>query len=127
MNQSISQIKTGDLPAEMTAQETADLTLKVEVSDDLINEETLRNIKQDITDAQQHEIPKFARRGLSMDTLRHFHCGYLTEWNHPKTRAEEKYGKREKLPPTSQRIIVPTLSGEHYNAILPEKFRNKSN
>lgn len=85
-------------------------------------------IAADITEAQTHlpELPESERRGLTLETLRHFHCGYLDKWQHPKSRAEfvcGLYTKRndqlaeeiKTLPPPSERIIIPT-SPRHFNA-----------
>ena len=51
-----------------------------------------------------------ARRGLTIDTLRYFHCGYIADWTSPKSRVNNTYATP--IP----RIIVP--SGDHYLARL---------
>lgn len=95
--------------------------------------EYLRLIKTDLTEAQAHldELPESERRGLSLDTYRHFNCGYLKNWVLTKSRAEkvcgiyvdEKTGKEKTLPPPSERIIIPTPSMEHFNAVAIPRAR----
>ena len=82
-------------------------------------------IKFDLQNAQANldNLPLNARRGLSMDTLRHFNCGYLEEWRPPKNMIEFNSGTRDKLPPPSRRLIVPTRDNKHYNAILIDSDR----
>lgn len=80
-------------------------------------------IRDDITEAQAHvdELPESARRGLSLETLRHFGCGFIECWTHPKTRAQVKLGRKAangkpiKLPPNSRRLVIPS-SDRHYHA-----------
>lgn len=74
--------------------------------------ELLPLIEKDIADAQAHldDLPTSQRRGLTLDTLRHFHCGYLNKWNHPKNQLK-------KLNYFSRRIIIPTDDEQHYNAV----------
>ena len=80
-------------------------------------------IQKDITDAQNqlNSLPDSDRRGLTLETYRHFACGYLAKWTPPKSRAEKKYA------PYSRRIIVPTSDNSHYLAALPLSERKKSN
>ena len=68
-------------------------------------------IRADIAKAQTYlaNLPKFARRGLSLETLQHFGCGFLDSWTAPKIRIEGKN------PPSSRRFIIPT-SERHYLA-----------
>lgn len=68
-------------------------------------------IRADILEAQKRlsDLPVDARRGLSLETLQHFHCGYLPDWTAPKIRAAE-----DKVP-ASRRLIVPS-SWKHYLA-----------
>ena len=70
-------------------------------------------VQTDIDEALNHvdDWPKDQRRGLTDKTIRHFKFGYLPRWIHPNLRAEGKQGT-----PT-RRIIAPTESGLHYNAI----------
>ena len=82
------------------------------------DEETIL-IKADIAEAQTHlkDLPESQRRGLSLETLQHFGCGFLEKWTHPKNRAEKK-----KIFPT-RRLIIP--AGNHYNAVaLPADRKN---
>ena len=98
-----------------------------------ISAEYLRLIKTDLTEAQAHldELPESERRGLSLDTYRHFNCGYLKNWVLTKSRAEkvcgiyvdEKTGKEKTLPPASERIIIPTSSMNHFNAVATPRAR----
>ena len=75
------------------------------------SEDQLPLIQTDLADAQNHldELPESQRRGLTLETLQHFKCGFLQKWIHPKNRLENK-----KVSP-SRRFIIP--AGEHYNAI----------
>ena len=72
-------------------------------------------------------------RGLTFSTCENFDCGYIDNWTHPLTRAkiefdiykDEKTGKPKNPPPTSRRFIIPTIDGNHYNAVaLPEDRKN---
>ncbi len=79
-------------------------------------------IKADIADAQAHleDLPESDRRGLNLETFRHFGCGYLKDWTHPRCRVEGT-----KTYPTP-RIIIPTEDGPHYNAVLPPSARTRA-
>lgn len=99
---------------------------------DKFDETYLQLIKSDIDRSQTWlpKIPENARRGLTLDTLAHFHCGWLTDWVNTKNRAEWICGKRtgddgkpKPLAPPSRRIIVPTPDLEHFNAIIPPADR----
>ena len=91
-----------------------------------------RLIKLDIAQAQAHldDLPEKQRRGLTLETLRHFHCGYLPNWILTKSRAEytcglyvkELTGEPKHLPPPSKRIIIPTPSMEHLNGVATERL-----
>ena len=80
-----------------------------------LNDVYAQLIKADIESAQANlnALPEHDRRGLTMDTLRHFNCGYLQNWVVTKCRAEFLCGiyvddlTREPkcLPPPSPRII----------------------
>lgn len=94
--------------------------------------EYLRLVKADLADSQNRldKLPKEERRGLTLETLRYFHCGFLPDWVNTKSRAElacglyvNEYGKQKPLPPPSPRIIIPTLSGEHFNAVATSTSR----
>lgn len=91
-------------------------------------------IAADLAEAQAHlhELPESQRRGLTLDTLRHFGCGYLSKWVHSQLRAKfvcgevnEKTGKPIWLPPPSERIIIPTSSRNHFNAVATPRERVK--
>ena len=93
-------------------------------------------IAADIAEAQAHlhDLPESERRGLTLDTLRHFGCGYLSEWSLTKRRAQytcgkvnEKTGKPIWLPPPSERIIIPTSSMHHFNAVATRRARYTMN
>ena len=79
-------------------------------------------IKADIADAQAHleDLPESDRRGLNLETFRHFGCGYLKDWTHPRCRVEGT-----KTYPTP-RIIVPTEGEQNYTAILPPSARTRA-
>ena len=95
--------------------------------------EYLRLIESDIANAQQNldELPEADRRGLTLATYRHFHCGFLPDWVLTKSRAElscglyinENTGETKPLPPTSPRIIIPTAGGHHFNAVATPSVR----
>ena len=94
--------------------------------------EYLRLIESDIADSQTHldEIPEKDRRGLTLTTLRHFHCGYLPHWVLTKSRAElscglylNDNGETKHLPPPSPRIIIPTAGNHHFNAVATSSAR----
>ena len=73
-------------------------------------------IKDDIANAQKllNEIPAGQKRGLFIDTLQHFGCGYLPRWLHPSCRVD---GYKGYVPLPSRRFIIPTDDGLHYNAV----------
>ena len=84
----------------------------------------LELIRADIQAAKENldNLPGDARRGLSLETLREFGCGYLEDWTSPQSRFAGTYAT-----PTP-RLIIP--SGDHYLARLtvplksfPEKRR----
>lgn len=88
-------------------------------------------IADDIAEAQTHldDLPESQRRGLTLETLRHFHCGYLKSWVLTKSRAQyacgtytKDDGTPKKLPPPSERIIIPT-STHHFNAVATPRAR----
>ena len=95
--------------------------------------EYLRLIKLDIAEAQKHldELPEIDRRGLTLPTLHHFHCGYLPDWVLTKSRAELACGlyinkdndENKHLPPPSPRIIIPTAGNFHFNAVATPSAR----
>ena len=87
-----------------------------------ISQEELALIAADITDAQDRlaELPIEDRRGLSLNTLRRFQCGYLPNWIHTKNRI-----KNENLYP-SRRLIIPT-SSRHYVAVMLKSDRTAEN
>ena len=89
-------------------------------------------IAADIAEAQAHlhDLPESERRGLTLDTLRHFGCGYLSKWINSQLRAKfvcgkvnEKTGKPVWLPPPSERIIIPTSSMNHFDAVATPRAR----
>ena len=95
-----------------------------------------RLVKLDIAEAQAHldELPENQRRGLTLETLRHFGCGYLPNWILTKSRAEytcglyvKENGEPKHLPPPSERIIIPTPSMEHFNGVATSFARMSMN
>lgn len=99
-----------------------------------LDAEYLRLTKLDIARAQAHldELPEADRRGLTLNTYRHFGCGYIPDWTNTKNRAEficgkrrDKNGNPKRLPPPSARIIVPTPRGDHFNAVATPSQRQK--
>lgn len=75
----------------------------------------------DIREGANHveELPIGDRRGLTLETLKYFDCGFIKNWRHPKNIAQKK-----PCYPTP-RIIVPTAS--HYEASTILSKRNDSN
>ena len=82
------------------------------------NSEEIELIRTDIAKARTYlaNLPGFARRGLSLETLQHFGCGFLGNWTAPKIRLEGKN------PPPSRRFIIPT-SERHYLASAIDRDR----
>lgn len=93
---------TAETSANKTEADKAELERK---------EREQKLIREDIARARANldNLPENARRGLSLETLRHFGCGYLQAWKAPKSLAEGKN------PPPSRRLIIPT-SEKHYLA-----------
>ncbi len=77
-------------------------------------------IKADIADAQKllGKLPDDQRRGLWLETLQYFGCGFAPQWIHPVTRLGGKTVYNP-LP----RIIIPSADGEHYNAVALDRDR----
>ena len=87
---------------------------------------TEKYIKQVLTLPDNLEkLSEGNRRGLTVETLRHFKCIYVEKWIHPKIFAEYKFGLRDesRLPPRTRRILIPTADGLHYNAVLVDSDR----
>lgn len=105
-----------------------------ELPHDAFDSEYLRLIESDLAEAQANldALPINDRRGLALDTLRHFHCGFLPDWVLTKSRAEytcgiyvkELTGEVKHLPPPSPRIIIPTAGGHHFNAVAIPSARS---
>lgn len=88
------------------------------------NENDLKLIQFDITCAQRN-LEDFLNtqngnwRGLILETLKKFHCGYIPKWTHPKNRLEGKFVI------SSRRVIIPTPN--HYNAVMLASDRTDEN
>ena len=101
-----------------------------------VEAEYQRLIAADLAEAQAHldELPESQRRGLTLETLRHFHCGYLPNWILTRSRAEfacgvytnRLTGEPKRLPPPSERIIIPTESMNHFNAVATPRARRST-
>lgn len=83
----------------------------------------IKVLREDISFAQEHleEMPESARRGLTIETLRHFGCGFIPNWTSAHSRLEGTFAT------STPRLIIP--SGNHYLArlIVPiETFDEKS-
>ena len=99
--------------------------------------EYLRLIKLDLADAQAHlaDLSENQRRDLTLETMHHFGCGYLSNWILTKSRAEyvcgiyvkSLTGEPKHLPPPSERIIIPTPSMQHFNAVATSNARRNMN
>ena len=109
-------------------------------SPEQFDEVYLELIKRDIETAQSYQnirlfkrLPEADLRGLYDDTWQHFHCGYLSDWILTKSRAQfqcgtyvdKNTGEVKHLPPASSRIIVPTPSMNHFNAIALASDRKR--
>lgn len=85
----------------------------------------LELIHSDISQAKSN-LPNFIERcggswrGLTLETLQKFGCGYLPNWVSPKTRVNSK-----KLPSGTARVIIPT--DNHYLACMLAKDRTDEN
>ena len=77
-------------------------------------------IDADILTAEKnlYDLPENARRGLTLETLQYFHCGYIAEWTPPQSRFQNTY-----FVPTP-RLIIP--SGGGYLARLTVPIENYS-
>ena len=87
-----------------------------------ISPDELTLIQADIAESQKHldELLIEDRRGLKLETLKHFNVGYLRYFIHPKSKVE---GKKSSPSP---RMIIPT-SDSSYNAILVNSARTPAN
>lgn len=65
-------------------------------------------LQADMKDAEENlgKTPYLTKRGLSMETQKAFHCGYLSGWIHPMYR--EAVEKGEKYIRPTNRVIIPT-------------------
>ena len=115
-----------------SAQKThAEIPPTVAVKTNETSTDELPLIHADISDAQNNlsaflDTTGGKFRGLTFETLKNFgRGGYLSEWISPKSRLEFKQGKREKLPPTSRRFIIPTAN--HYVAVMLDNDRTSEN
>ena len=106
-------------PEQISSQNAQ--TQKVYSSADASKE--LEIIRADIENAQKNldKLPENQRRGLSLETLRFFYCGFLPMWTSPKGRVE---GKK---PSYSRRIIIPADDLTGYDVIMLDADRNDNN
>ena len=102
-----------------------------------LNKKYLENTQEDIIKARGNlraflnTCPANKFRGLKLETLDFFGCGFIENWTHPLTRAkiefgiykDDKTGKPKNPPPPSRRFIIPTYDGNHYNAVAPPEDR----
>lgn len=93
-----------------------DLSTIQQGTDAEISQEEKELIRKDIANAQTCDIPEIYRRGISADTFKKFHCGFIGQWWHTKWRLNKNH-----IPPTP-RIIIPT-GAENYVAVLPKQLR----
>ena len=102
---------------------------EVDAADAQVEELTAEYIRRALflTKDNLEMIPAEDRRAASVESLRYFHCVYTENWIHPKTFAEYKLGLRDKLPPRSRRILIPTFGRQHYVAVLLDSDRTKEN
>lgn len=70
--------------------------------------EIANSISDDIATAseQLHLTDYFSKRGISIETAKHFNCGFIKNWVHPKKRNDNKV-----IP--SDRVIIPTSSDSY--------------
>ena len=133
LNDANGDMQTGDTET-MTAETMTEFG-RLPKSD--FDAEYLRLIKLDLDKAQAHldDLSENQRRGLTLETLRHFGCGYLPNWILTKSRAEydcgiyvkSLTGEPKHLPPPSERIIIPTPSMQHFNAVATSNARRNMN
>ena len=83
-----------------------------------VRPEKIEMIRADIAKAQANldSLPENARRGLKIETLREFGCGFISNWTSPDSRIGNYYET-----PTP-RLIIP--SGDHYLARLVVPVEN---
>ena len=90
--------------------------------------EYMKAVRAHIKRGQQNldKLPANQRRALTLETLKHFGCGYLTDWVHPKfcVQGQEKKNKWF-LDKKQERIIIPTAN--HYNAVMLDCERTDEN
>ena len=124
-------------PARTTSKKQATDTEKIEliragadISQKTDAQTVIEMAKRDIEESKKNlrgfiESQGGNFRGLTLKTLEYFGCGFLPQWISPTNILECQQGKREKLPPTSRRFIIPTPN--HYNAILLPADRTDRN
>ena len=141
--QQLSEFKTGinqtgiNQTRDTQTRDTQTMTAFGRLPKENFDAEYSRLIKLDIVEAQAHltDLPENQRRGLTLATLRHFGCGYLSSWILTKSRAEYDCGiyvqaltgEPKHLPPSSERIIIPTPSMQHFNAVATSVARLNMN
>lgn len=76
------------------------------------------DVKQKYFPPEKYLLLDDDRRGLSLETLKHFRCGYHPAWIHPKIRLA---GNLKNVQPT-RRIIIP-ISTRHYIAVALKRDR----
>ena len=76
-----------------------------DIADDL---QVSNFIADDIATAadQLHLTDYFSKRGISIETAKHFNCGFIKNWIHPKKRNDNNV-----IP--SDRVIIPTSSDSY--------------
>ena len=89
-------------------------------ADEARRKKELELIHADILAAQANlrDLPEGARRGLKLETLKEFGCGFIGNWTSPKSRIAGTYST-----PTP-RLIIPTAN--HYLARLTVPLENFS-
>ena len=108
----------GDSPLRVDRQPARNFTHEIKAT----KPDEAPLIKDDIAAAQKtlELLPKSQSRGLYIDTLQHFHCGFLPRWIAPCFRVPNFEGY---VPPPSRRIIIPTPDGLHYHALALDADR----
>ena len=111
-----------NLPPKKSFEETAE---EIE-----IKKLTLKFIRSDLAKPDNLEkLSEYNRRGLTVETLRYFHCIYDEKWRHPKILAKaacDSHLDFQKLPPRSRRLLIPS-SNNHYVAVLVKSDRTNEN
>lgn len=117
-----TQITNNSLPVSPTQNKINSESQNNNKKNDVQSQEKNKLIISDIEKAQENieSISIAESRGLKIETLKKFHCGYLKDWQ----TVESRLAGITNATPTS-RLIIPT--GNHYLARLTVPIDNFQN